>query len=262
MGDPESVPFLPPERPEARPQGDPARPQLSPSASLELLERIRQGDRQAAAEFVARSAPLIRRRFRGKIARSLRTLFDSDDLLATISRRLDDLVRRRELTATSEAQLWALLARLATNSVSEHARHDLRGNPDPGASRPTPLSAGSHEMKPDAAVLEPLLEQCLAELSSEIDQRTLRMRLEQRTHAQIAASEGVSVETARKRWQRVRSTVRAVLGLVGIKDPGQRRASSRIEAPTHPGVQPPAIASHTNEVIETQDPQDPRAGPP
>jgi DNA-directed RNA polymerase specialized sigma24 family protein len=230
---------------------------LRRSVSSDLLERIRLGDRQAAAEFVSRTAPLIRRRFRGKIARSLRTLFDSDDLLATISRRLDDLVRRKELIATSEAQLWALLARIATISVSEHARRDLRGSRgNPGSPSVSELPFAS-ETKPDPALIEPLLERCLAELEAEIDQRTLRMRMEDRTHAQIAASEGVTVETARKRWQRIRNTVRAMLDLIGILEPWEGRASSTPPKPTARDDHP---VREDRPQLEMQDPQDPPGG--
>src|SRR5262245_42454435 len=87
-----------------------------------LLERMRAGDRDAAAEFVARFAPNIRRRIRGKMNPAMRRLFDSQEILSTLVRRLDEFVGAGQLNAESIPQLWSLLFRIADNSLIEKAR--------------------------------------------------------------------------------------------------------------------------------------------
>src|SRR5262249_23659126 len=152
--------------PAPRPHGGPA-PHAASLTPLPL-ERFRRGDREAAAAYLARNAPLIRRRLRGKISRSLRRLFDSDDLMATGWRRLDDLIRRRELTASSEGELWSLLEHLAVNALSDVARRALRERPggalDVEAQRAGPGPGSDVEPKPIAEDPDALLNRCLAEL--------------------------------------------------------------------------------------------------
>ncbi len=227
--------------PAASPPRDPAQPLPAaiPPVSLDLF---RTGDRAAVAQYIARNAPLIRRRLRGKIARSLRGLFDSDDLMATISRRLDDIVRKRELTATSEGELWSLLEHLAANALSDLARRTVREHPDaPVELIPAP-PASELEPKADSDDPNSLLAICLAEIHHEADQRILRMRLDHHTHAQIAAAEGVSESNVRKRWQRIRRVVRRLLGLAG-------------PPPEHP-------RGRDDAALERPDPAVPRPAPP
>ncbi len=88
----------------------------------ELLERMRRGDRDAAALFVTRCGARIRRRIRGKLSPGMRRLFDSQDLLSTLGRRLDQFVRSGRFAATDEGQLWALLLHMANNAIAEKAR--------------------------------------------------------------------------------------------------------------------------------------------
>ena len=55
----------------------------------DLLARIRAGDRDAAAAFLDRYGPLVRRRVRGKLGQQMRRVFDSQDLWSTLARRFD-----------------------------------------------------------------------------------------------------------------------------------------------------------------------------
>src|SRR5262245_43990251 len=71
----------------------------------ELLARMRAGDRQAAAVFITRYESKIRRRVRGKLSLSMRRIFDSQDIVSTLGRRLDLYVRSGKLEAQSEQQL-------------------------------------------------------------------------------------------------------------------------------------------------------------
>ena len=87
-----------------------------------LLRRMRNGDREAAAQFIIRYEDRIRRRIRGKLNPSMRRLFDSQDIFSTVGRRLDQYVRTGKLEAQSEHQFWALIFRMATNAVIDKSR--------------------------------------------------------------------------------------------------------------------------------------------
>ncbi len=88
----------------------------------ELLARMRSGDRSAVGEFLDAYGGLIQARYRRKLGRLLRRVFDSEDLLSTVRRRLDRCVVSGKLQAETEAQLWALVGRLADRAVSSQAR--------------------------------------------------------------------------------------------------------------------------------------------
>ena len=87
-----------------------------------LLDRMRSGDRVAAAVFITRYGSRIRRRIHGKLSPAMRRIFDSQDILSTLGRRLDQYVRFGRLAAASEDELWALVFRMAENAVIDKAR--------------------------------------------------------------------------------------------------------------------------------------------
>ncbi len=97
-----------------RPGGTPSVPHL--------LERMRAGDREAAAIFLMRYGPLVRRRARGKLGRATRAVFDSQDILSTVGRRLDAYVAAGRLQVEDEAQLWAVVNKMTDGAVTDKNR--------------------------------------------------------------------------------------------------------------------------------------------
>lgn len=87
-----------------------------------LLEKMRDGDREAAALFVFRYGPRIRRRIRGKLGPAMRRIFDSQDIMSSVGRRLDAFIRGRKLTAKNEEELWGLVHRIASRVLIDKAR--------------------------------------------------------------------------------------------------------------------------------------------
>jgi len=53
---------------------------------------------------------------------AIRRLFDSLEILSTVSRRLDLYVMSGRLTASTEAQLWELVFKMADNALVDKAR--------------------------------------------------------------------------------------------------------------------------------------------
>ena len=95
----------------------PLREALSTIDPEELVRRMRSGDRDAAAEFISRYDSRIRRRIRGKLGPAMRRLFDSQDIVSTLGRRLDLYVRSGRLEAVSGDQLWSLIMKMAEHGV-------------------------------------------------------------------------------------------------------------------------------------------------
>src|SRR5437870_646655 len=66
-------------------------PSVRPRNSGDPLEMVRRGDRASIARFVLSNGPLIRMRLRDRLGGKVRRVFDSDDLIATVARRMDGL---------------------------------------------------------------------------------------------------------------------------------------------------------------------------
>jgi len=172
-----------------------------------LLHRIRSGDRQAAAEFVVRFGPKIRRRVRGKLGPHVRRVFDSTDILSTVGRRLDRFVRSGRLRAATEGEMWSLIFRIATCAVADKAKLVTRlEHSDVDRQRALDSSATSAG---EPAALE--LERAFECLPDETDRSILQLWLMENDHKAIADQIGVSEAAVRKRWQRIRAKLRESL---------------------------------------------------
>lgn len=177
----------------------------------ELVARMRAGDREAAAEFVTRYGPRIRRRIRGKLSPSMRRLFDSQDILSTVGRRLDMYVRSGRLEASGEAQLWALVMKMALNAVVDKARVYKRLQSVEGEDAPF-----AHDLLLRLQRVESIderepeleLEHAFSMLSDEVDRQVLTLWLMGMEHSRIAELLELSSDVVRKRWQRIRETLR------------------------------------------------------
>ncbi|MBX3356961.1 MAG: hypothetical protein KF745_00890 [Phycisphaeraceae bacterium] len=197
-----------------RPGADGLESSHAPAAPvLELLRRMRLGDREAAAAFMGRHAVLIRTRYRHKLGRAMRRLFDSQELLSTVSRRLDLYVRSGRLEAATEAQLWALVFRIADNSLADKVRifrrlRDTEGE-DSEFARGLADRIKQHDRSPEGSEEE--IDRLLRSLASATDREILSQWLGGSSLAEIADSMGLSPEAARKRWQRIRELLKAQL---------------------------------------------------
>lgn len=167
------------------------------------------GDRAAIAEFVLRHGPLIRRRLRGRIARGWARVFDLDDVLATIVRRIDGLVLSGELQARSEAQLQALIWSIAEHALADHARMARRENGLRQASAESVRGVGA-EASCVATRIEEVTEARHVEskiAGTREDHIALRMRICGNSTAQVAAAIGATAAAVRMRCIRLRDRV-------------------------------------------------------
>lgn len=179
-----------------------------------LLERFQNGDTDAVGEFVSRYGPVIRAHYRRRIGRSMQRLVDSQDLLSTIARRLCQRVSARRVRAADRRELWALVLRIGNGAMVDRIRI---------VSRLRELEAGSSEFvhglrarldredDPSGAVFAQELSRMLESLPSSTDRTLLLMWLHGTPLAQAGAEFGLTAAAARKRWERIRATLRRTL---------------------------------------------------
>lgn len=181
-----------------------------------LIDRMNQGDREAAGTFLARYGPLIRRRIRGKIFASLKRVADTGDILSTLGRRLDLYVLTGRFACHSEAELWSLVQTIAQRSTVEKARilnsiNRLEGEDGPLARRVQQAIEVS-ELKPEGS-LELAWDDLMALVPDPTDREIAFHWTWGCQHTEIAVILGISPDYVRKRWERVKSQLREQLGV-------------------------------------------------
>jgi RNA polymerase sigma-70 factor (ECF subfamily) len=179
----------------------------------ELLMRLRAGDRAAAAEFISRFGPRIRRRIRGQLAPAMRRLFDSQDILSTLGRRLDAWIAGNQLQAVTASQLWALVFRIADNALIEKARvfrslQAREGEDSPFAQGILRRLEQREKAEPDGALIE--IDVAINALDDATDRDILALWLMGNQHKHIAESVGLPAPTVRKRWEKIRGQLRVL----------------------------------------------------
>lgn len=183
-----------------------------------LLRRMSDGDRDAAAEFITRYGSKLRRRMRGKLNFAMRRLFDSQDILSTVGRRLDLYVRDGRLDVDDEAQLWALIFRMANHALVDKARlferlQNVEGSDSHFASclLDRLKRAEQHVVPgtPGQGAVESEVDLALRSLPDQKDRRILSLWLGGQGHDAIAGDVGLSTVAVRKRWQMIKQRLRS-----------------------------------------------------
>lgn len=78
--------------------------------------------REDVARFVLRHEEKIRRIARAKLTLATRTAFDSEDVMSSVLRRVDQLAANGTLRPANEAELWALIKTIASNTAVSKTR--------------------------------------------------------------------------------------------------------------------------------------------
>ena|GEM_PF-998158 len=182
-----------------------------------LLVRMRDGDREAAAEFVMRYGPRIRRRVRARLNPSMRRIFDSEELLSTMARRLDQFVKDGKLTAENQARLWALINRIGDNAVIDRYRLMKRLDEIESPTGKFALRLRSHQADATAAAdavddpeqTTPLpIADVMQWVIDPRDRQILMLWLHDVPLATIAECMSMNAPAVRKRWQTIRERLR------------------------------------------------------
>jgi DNA-directed RNA polymerase specialized sigma24 family protein len=196
--------------------GDPAKMETLEHelADLEtLLARMRGGDREAAATFMRIYGERVRRRVSGKLSSGMRRLFDSQEILSTVTRRLDHCVSKGQLAAAGPEQLWAMVFRIAQTSVVDKGRiyRRLRRTEGPDQEFAAQLRQRLGDAEGDeGAELE--LDTLLRSLETRLDREVLTGWLRGLTYDTMSEELGMKPEALRKRFERIRDRLRTTLG--------------------------------------------------
>ncbi len=178
---------------------------------------MQDGDREAAALFMIQYGGKVRRRIRRRLNRVVRRIYDSQDLLSTVSRRLDLYVQSGRLTAKTEEELWSFLYRVVENAFIDKSRaYDRQRRSENPESE---IARGASALRDNQGSDLPgglehegtLIRDCLGNLADPADQEILNLWLRGTPLGVIADLLGVPPARLRKRWQRIRGGLRQTI---------------------------------------------------
>ena len=182
----------------------------------ELVRRLRDRDSSAVAELVRRYEPDIRRIARVRLNRfGLRHLLDSDDIAQSVFGRFFARLDAGGWELESPEKLLHLLAVIAANKVTSHARRERKQvRPTGGASEADGFEAQADSAPgPDrVAAARDQLDWVLRALTP-ADRVLFLGRASGRGWAELAQEHGVEPDALRKRFTRALDDTGLQLGL-------------------------------------------------
>jgi RNA polymerase sigma-70 factor (ECF subfamily) len=185
----------------------------------ELLQRVRSGDEDAAAQLVRQYEPAIRAVVRVRLTDPrLRRLCDSMDICQSVMGNFFVRAASGDFELERAEQLLKLLATMARNKVINEALKQKAARRDQRRVEAGELQASQHagrEPTPSQVVgYRELLQEARKRLSQE-EQWIAEQRAAGRPWAEIAAEAGQEPDAVRMRFNRAMDRVAQELGLEG-----------------------------------------------
>ncbi len=173
----------------------------------ESPEQIDPNDRQAIASRLMEFAPLIRRRLQYRLTGQDRRLFDTQDLLSTILRRVDAMVAKGKLRASTDRELISLVLTILDNALVD--RHRLltrlkRVEAQDGVWASwlrTNIDLDNSNQAADT------LSDIFDSIESAEDRLLLSLRLSGASHAMIAEIIDTTADACRQRWVSLKNRI-------------------------------------------------------
>jgi RNA polymerase sigma factor (sigma-70 family) len=173
------------------------------SSLPELVERLRHGDPQAAAELFARYAQRLTALAEQHLSRKLAARLDGADVVQSVFRTFFRRSAAGEFRIDSSDELWRLLVRITLQKARAKGRHHTAGPRDVAAEMP----GGGSDFLAEAVAREPGPAEAVA-LVDQIENLLrglpplygdlLRLRLEGHSVLEAAARLGVSRRTVHR----------------------------------------------------------------
>jgi RNA polymerase sigma factor (sigma-70 family) len=184
----------------------------------ELIQRVRAGDGDAAADLVRRYEPAIRRAVRFRLDTRLRGVLDSMDICQSVLASFFVRASSGQYELTDPGQLLRLLVAMARNKIASQARRQEAQRRDRRRVATQPFderrwSAAGTSPSGQVEARELLLE-VRRRLSPE-ERRLVELRHESHDWDAIATEVGGTPEALRKRLARALDRVAQELGLDG-----------------------------------------------
>lgn len=164
--------------------------------------------RDQVAGFVMINKTAIRELARSKLIAVTKGVVDSEEVFASVARRLDRLATRGGVRPRSEAELWALVRTVTTNTAIEKNRLVVRARAmvdNEGAYAQQLLARLEACATDDEATL--LVHRMALFLSESAERQILFLMLRGASFPAIAMAVRSTESAVRKRWSRLKATL-------------------------------------------------------
>lgn len=180
-------------------------PEKSDPPPAPFLPPAPGGARGSVATYIVQHADRVRAIARDKLPRRTRRVADSEDVLSSVLRRLDEMVVRGTLRLDSERELWGLIEAIANNAAVSKARMIERAQ-----NLLTEDSVYANELLKrlnvcpgdDEATL--LLLRMTASIKNSTDRQVMTLMHRGVSHKAIGHLLGTTEGASRQRWQCIR----------------------------------------------------------
>ncbi|RNC80973.1 MAG: sigma-70 family RNA polymerase sigma factor [Phycisphaera sp.] len=155
-------------------------------------------------------APLIRRRLQYKLSGHDRRLFDTQDLLSTILRRVDAMIAKGTLRATTDRELISLVLTMLDNTLIDRHRLMQRIKRLEADDRVWASWVRIHERPDDEKIAIDTVTELFDSIESADDRLMLSLRLGGASHSMIAEILEISPAACRQRWVSLKREISAM----------------------------------------------------
>jgi DNA-directed RNA polymerase specialized sigma24 family protein len=165
----------------------------------------RRSERETASALLLKDRlELLRAKIRRQIGPGLRAYFDTDDVMSTVLRHIDNYIAAGKADIEHVNQLWALVDRVTARQVASKARIADRLRRATALDR-EPADAGTRSQESD----DELFMRAMQCLPSDESRSVLWLRIVcELTHREIGLVLGLTEEAARFRLHYIRNTLR------------------------------------------------------
>ena len=182
-----------------------------------LVQRLRNGDAEAACEIVENYGPQLRRIARIRLCRAgLSRYLDSVDICQSVMAAFFMRITAGQFDLDSPDDLRALLTTMVRNRVLERNDYFRAARRNIARTAGEPVDAArtaDHQESPSTIVSNAELYQQLRSMLTEEERWLLDERAAGTPWMELAAERGVSAETLRKRLERARRRVAEILSV-------------------------------------------------
>lgn len=165
-----------------------------------LLVKLSHGDEQAAERVFRDYEPFLRALVRKRLSASMRTKFDSMDIVQSVWTDVLQSYRKRGWTFHDRDHLQAFLARIAANHVAHQCRRNRQAvnHERPLDGDNSPVCAASAEPRPSQEAQAGELWETLARLITPTHREVLRLKRDGHPLAAIAEQTGLHEGSVRR----------------------------------------------------------------
>jgi RNA polymerase sigma factor (sigma-70 family) len=166
--------------------------------------------RKCAADMVHEQRDSIMRRIHLLLGDDARKITDTEDILSTAMRRIDRVIERGRLRAMNDVQFYAFVHAVIRRTILEKARNSrrIKAHEQGGYLIQSAQEVGTEYSRcSDSETIERVGQL----ITDPIDREIVLLRGRDHSFVEIAQVVQMSPQAVRKRWSRIRATVRELI---------------------------------------------------